>query len=324
MKRLFILLFFILLTNTFFAQTREELKSNSIITSGIISVTIGGDFIITGSFSSTFTERIDQFITRIYNETYTKTLQSIRLQSIEVTKLFAEVDKQFKSYSLRGIVLKRADGKSLKIDLQKFRLNGDFKNNPYLKNDDVIIFPPSNKNKNFFTVNGAVNKRGKFNFVDGDKLSDAIELAQGINKAYDEIKGIEISRLSYDGNQIKIIKTDLKSNIPLKRGDQIRVLADESQRKDYHVIIVGEVNMPGYIAITKNSTTLLEIIKRAGGIMPTGSLRNAKLLSGNVASFFLFKKYGHKFGNKQLLTTEEINEQYLQLENIVMSRMSNL
>ena len=109
MKRLFILLFFILLTNTFFAQTREELKSNSIITSGIISVTIGGDFIITGSFSSTFTERIDQFITRIYNETYTKTLQSIRLQSIKVTKLFAELDKQFKSYSIRGIVLKRAD-----------------------------------------------------------------------------------------------------------------------------------------------------------------------------------------------------------------------
>lgn len=324
MKRLFILLFFILLTNTFFAQTREELKSNSIITSGIISVTIGGDFIITGSFSSTFTERIDQFITRIYNETYTKTLQSIRLQSIEVTKLFAEVDKQFKSYSLRGIVLKRADGKSLKIDLQKFRLNGDFKNNPYLKNDDVIIFPPSNKNKNFFTVNGAVNKRGKFNFVDGDKLSDAIELAQGINKAYDEIKGIEISRLSYDGNQIKIIKTDLESNISLKRGDQIRVLADESQRKDFHVIIIGEVNMLGYISITKDSTTLLEVIKRAGGILPTGSLRNAKLLSGNVASFFLFKKYGHKFGNKQLLTTEEINEQYLKLENILMSRMSNL
>ena len=48
------------------------------------------------------------------------------------------------------------------------------------------------------------------------------------------------------------------------------------------------------------------------------------MVSGNVDSFFLIKKYGHKFGNKQLLTTEEINEQYLKLENILMSRMSNL
>ena len=316
MKRLFILLFFILLTNTFFAQTREELKSNSIITSSIISVTIGGDFIITGSFSSTFTERIDQFITRIYNETYTKTLQSIRLQSIEVTKLFAEVDKQFKSYSLRGIVLKRADGKSLKIDLQKFRLNGDFKNNPYLKNDDVIIFPPFDGEKNFFTINGAINKPGKYYFVDGDRLSDAIELAQGINKAYENIQGAEISRLNYSVNKIELIKTKLDSHIPLQRCDQIRVLADETQRKDFHVIVAGEVNLPGYIPITKNSTSLSEVIKRAGGIKATGSLRRARLLSGNVASFILSNILSKK--------TEAINKQYLKLEYILMSRMSNL
>lgn len=319
MKRIFALLFFILLTNTFFAQTREELKNNPIVTSSIISVTIGGDFVITGSFPSTFTERLDQFITRIYNQAYTKALQSIR-----DTKLIIEINKRFKSFSLRGIVLKRADGKLLNVDLQKFRLNGDLKNNPYLKNDDVIIFPPFDKKRNFFTVNGAVNKRGKFYFVDGDKLSDAIELAQGINKAYGKIKGIEISRLSYDGNQMKLIETDIESNIPLKRGDQIRVLADETQRKDFHVIVVGEVNMPGYIAITKNNTTLLDVIKRAGGIKPTGSLRRARLLSGNVAAFILSKKYGLKFDNNKLSTTEAINKQYLKLEDILMSRMSNL
>ncbi|HED08634.1 MAG TPA: hypothetical protein ENI57_11000, partial [Ignavibacteria bacterium] len=116
MKRIFTLLFFILLTNTFFAQTREELKNNPIVTSSIISVTIGGDFVITGSFPSTFTERLDQFITRIYNQAYTKALQSIR-----DTKLIIEINKRFKSFSLRGIVLKRADGKLLNVDLQKFR-----------------------------------------------------------------------------------------------------------------------------------------------------------------------------------------------------------
>ncbi len=319
MKRIFSLLTLILIVNTLFAQTKEDLKSNPLVTSSLISVTIGGDFVITGSFPSTFTERVDQFITRIYNEAYTKALQSLR-----DPKLIAEVNKKFKDISLRGILLKRADGKTLNIDLQKFRLNGDFKNNPYLKNDDVIIFPPTDKDKNFITINGAVNKGGKFVFVEGDKLSDAIELAQGINKAYNKIIGVEISRLSYDGNKINLIKTDLKSNIPLKRGDQIRVLADETQRLDFHVLVIGEVNMPGYISITKNNTTLSDVIKRAGGIKPTGSLRRAKLLSGNVASYILMNKYGLKLKSFENLTSEEINNVYLEFENILMSRMSNL
>ena len=41
----------------------------------------------------------------------------------------------------RGLILKNANGEEIIIDLAKFRVNGDFINNPYLKNDDVIIFP---------------------------------------------------------------------------------------------------------------------------------------------------------------------------------------
>jgi len=319
MRKLFVFFIIIFLLKTLNAQNKTDFKNNPLAAASIISVTIGGDFVITGSFPSTFTERVDQFVTRIYNEAYTKTLQSLK-----DTKLIAEVNNKFKNISLRGILLKRTDGKTLHIDLQKFRLNGDFKNNPYLKNDDVIIFPPADKNKNFFTVNGAVNKHGKFYFVEGDRLSDAIELAQGINKAYDKIKGIEISRLSFDGTKIKNINTNIESNMLLKRGDQIRVLADETQRKDFHVIVAGEVNMPGYISITKNNTTLHDVIKSAGGIKPTGSLRRARLLSGNIASFILYKKYGLKIDDENKLTVEEINNRYLKLEDLLMSRMSNL
>lgn len=319
MRRILALLSLILIINSTNAQTTEDLKNNPLITASIISVTIGGDFVITGSFPSTFTERVDQFITRIYNEAYSKALQSLR-----DTKLIEQLNGQFKSIPLRGIVLKRADGQSLNIDLLKFRLNGDFANNPYLKNDDVIIFPPSNMIKNFFTINGAVNKPGKFYFVEGDKLSDAIELAQGINKAYDKITGVEISRLSYDGNKIDLIKTNIEKNIPLQRGDQIRLLANETQRLDFHVVVVGEVNMPGYISITKNNTTLYDVIKRAGGIKKTAFLSHSKLMSGNVANYILAGKYDLKFKTDEYLTTQDISDKLLELENILMSRMSNL
>ena len=156
MKRIFILLFFILFANTFFTQSREELNSNSIATSSIISVTVGGDFAVTGSFPSTFTERLDQFITRIYNQAYTRAIGNIK-----EPWLIAQINRQFKKYPIRGIKLKRSSGEIINIDLLKFRLNGDFKNNPYLTNDDVLIFPPFDEDNIFFTINGAVNKPGR-------------------------------------------------------------------------------------------------------------------------------------------------------------------
>jgi len=83
---------------------------------------------------------------------------------------------------LRNITLKRTNGEELKLDLMKFRRTGDFVNNPYLKNDDVLIFPSSDLDRNFFSINGAINKPGKYHFRDGDKLNNAIELAMELIK----------------------------------------------------------------------------------------------------------------------------------------------
>ena len=102
-----------------------------------ISVTIGGNFIITGTFSALITERVDQFVTRMYNEAKLRTEGKITdLGTLQ------ELQKEYKKYSLRNITLKRANGEVMKLDLIKFRKTGDFLNNPYLKNDDVLIFAP--------------------------------------------------------------------------------------------------------------------------------------------------------------------------------------
>lgn len=67
--------------------------------------------------------------------------------------------------------IKRSSGEEVILDLEKFKIIWRFKNNPYLKNDDVLIFPPYDMDKNFFTINGAVNRSGKYSFVEGDELS---------------------------------------------------------------------------------------------------------------------------------------------------------
>lgn len=276
MKKLLVCLFLFTM-NIVWAQTeRNERNSNSLLLSSSISITIGGAFVVNGSFPALPTERLDQFITRTYSEVKTELAKDPALANESALMK----DKKL-NFALRDIKLKRATGEEFSIDLKKFRLNGDFKNNPYLKNDDVIIFPPLDMDRNFVSIFGAVNKPVKFQFVEGDKFSDAIEFAQGVSNAYEKIEGYEITRLSYDGNSEQVLKYTIDQNMSLQQGDRIRVVADETSKKDFKVLVLGEVNRPGTVSITKNNTTLKEVINKAGGFKPTADLRIAELIRGS-------------------------------------------
>ncbi len=281
------------------AQTEKNSFSDILAGASLISVSIGGNFPITGSYSASATERVDQFVTRIYNQAY-----NLALGNSPSVEQIANIKREFEKYSLRNIWLKRKNGEQIKIDLIRFRKTGNFDLNPYLKNDDVIIFPSTDIERNFFTVSGAVNSEGKFHFFDGDKLSDALFLVDGINQAYENVHQAEITRLSYDGEKMENLIVDINSDIFLKRGDRIRVMADETQRKDYKALAIGEFNMPGYIPIKKERTNLKEVLDKAGGFTKNADLNNAQVLRG-VNVF------------KSLAFSEEI-------EKLLMMRMSTL
>jgi len=320
MKRILFFFVFVIFMASLHGQI-ENTKGNisAILNNATISVTIGGDFPVTGSFPALINERVDQFITRIYIDARTKAIGSIT--DPETLK---RLNEKLNNFSFRGIIIKRSSGESITIDLQKFRLNGDFKNNPYLKNDDVIIFPPSNIEINFFRISGAVNYPARYPFVEGDKLFDAIELAQGINPAYKDVKHVEINRLSYDGQTMTKLEVNLDTNIPLQRGDRITIIADETQKKDFSALVVGEVHRPGKIGITKHTTTLRNLIEMAGGIRQDASLKRAKLYSGRSLQALIEKEYEIKIKDITELTSKELEEKYMQLDYNLMSRMSNL
>jgi len=294
-----LLLFSFLVYNMLFSQSEtQKSESFNYIGASAISVTIGGTFFVTGTFPASPNERVDQFLTRIFNS-YISSSSEKNERTIDQTDLLKTV-----AFSKRDIVLKRLNGDTLKIDLLKFRITGDFKFNPYLKNDDVLIIPPQNLETNFITINGAVNVPGTFQFVEGDKLSDAVLLAQGLNPAYENVIKAIINRLSIDGEKEQEITVTISENPALSRGDRIRIISEEVERKDYKVYIAGEVYLPGDIPITKNSSTLRQIIQKAGGIKPTADMNRAEIVRG--ANVF-----------KSILFTEEF-EYYL------MQRMSNI
>jgi hypothetical protein len=155
-KKLLLLLF--ICTGIVTSQISDNnLQNNSLLGTATISVTVGGTFPFKGTFPALITERIDEFITRLYNEAV-----DITLRTTNDPELYRKAKEQVVRFSLRGIKLKRVTGEELIIDLQKFRLNGNFENNPYLKNDDVIIFPPYDITTNFISVSGAVHSPGRF------------------------------------------------------------------------------------------------------------------------------------------------------------------
>lgn len=307
MKKLLISLLLILISTKLFSQDEKVGLSSSQLYLQSINVTIGGSFIVTGSFPAYPNERVDQFVSRIFNtarENYLKMLQNKQAQGeLDIYQLLREKNN-IDEFALRNISLKRANGTELKLDLAKFRINGDFKNNPYLSNDDVLVFTVLDLQKDFFSIEGAINQPGKYQYVEGDKLSDAIELAMGINPAYENVQNVSISRLNYDGTKEDVFIYKISDNPEIKRGDRIIIIADETQKRDFKVYIDGEVIRPGNIPITKNNTTIREVLLKAGGFKPTADLNRAEIIRG--ANVF-----------RSVIFSEEF-------ESMMMNRMSNI
>lgn len=302
MKKLFVCIL-IFITINIFAQTELKDKNSSLATIPI-SVTVGGNFIVNGTFSASTNERVDQFVTRMFLAGKNQQLSLLNPLDKDYEKKFAEVNSELKKYPRRDILLKRANGEIIKIDLDKFRLTGDFKYNPYLKNDDVLVFPKYTEYRDFIRIEGAVKDPNRFQYMEGDKVGDAIELAQGLDPAFENIKEMEIYRLNYNGDLDTIIRLPLDYNYPLKRGDKVRILGTAPLRNDYTAFIAGEVNQPGTIALPKNGLPLKEAIKQVGGVRETADLSRTELIRGANAFRSVF-----------------FSEEF---ENLMMRRMANI
>ncbi len=310
MKRFCVILLVLCIFSVAFmwAQTDESstLRRSQAELVQAINVTVGGDFIITGSFTASKMQRLDYFITTLFTKVQDRTLNMITQLSTR-NQLIREMNR----YALRDITLKRANGDQFKVDLLKFRLTGDFKYNPYLMNDDVIIIPAYDDEKSTVEISGAVNNTTKFQFVEGDKLSDAILFAGGINSSYENVEKAEISRLDNTGNKENLIVVNIEDDIVLKRGDRIRILADENQRKNYKVRVIGEVRYQGYIYVAKSGSFLSEVIRKAGGFTVNADLRRAEIIRDYNAIEILQRSQ----------FTTNIEEQWIKLHQIKVLEM---
>lgn len=190
--------------------------------------------------------------------------------------------------STRNVVLHHKDGTQDHVDIVKYLSTKDNRWNPYLREGDVVIVPRKNATKNVIGIYGEVNAPGRYEFVEGDSLHDAIRIGQGFTRLAIQ-DSVEFTRLNLDGTVLTSTIIDVagilagrQPDFVLEPGDRIIVQARTELREDYRVTIQGEVLYPGTYPITKNRTKLRDVIRQAGGFTEFAALKSAELIRRSI------------------------------------------
>jgi protein involved in polysaccharide export with SLBB domain len=190
--------------------------------------------------------------------------------------------------STRNIALRHRDGTTDRVDIPKYLATHEERWNPFLREGDVVIVPSRDRYKNVIGVYGQVNSPGRFEFVPGDRILDALQLAQGLTPLAIPEHAI-FSRLNEDGTVMENHAINLNDviagkgeNTELRSGDRIVVQGSSDLREDYNVDVKGEVKYPATYPITRNRTKLSEIIREAGGFTDYASLRTATIIRRSI------------------------------------------
>jgi len=209
--------------------------------------------------------------------------------------------------SQRRILVSSGDSVRAQVDLFAFLRRGISDSNPYLRDGDVVYVPFI---RDRFVVRGAVNEPAGFEYVPGDRFSDAISFAGGFtSEAFSDtlevVRYLGVERLPVrfyalaGGDLIPARESD-RAHLPrivgrfgseitrgpaeagsypdfeLKPDDLIFVRAIPEYRIKRMVEIAGEVQYPGFYVINEGHDRILDVIQRAGGVTPEAFLLEAR------------------------------------------------
>jgi protein involved in polysaccharide export with SLBB domain len=190
------------------------------------------------------------------------------------------------SSDIRNIKIISKDGSKGVYDLLSFFRKGDYKQNPYLKDGDVVIIEKVNK---VVSIMGHILYPATYEFREGETINDLINLAGGLTyKARKD--SIELIRFEEDGiNQFSqyFSYDNIQQNpIQLKFSDLVVVRELTTYYDEQWVSIEGKIKYPGLYNIVKDKTKLSEIIIQAGGFLEDASLVDATLYRTDADSSY--------------------------------------
>lgn len=179
--------------------------------------------------------------------------------------------------NLRNIKVISKDGSSVQYDFLSFLRFGNYKFNPILREGDVVIIDKADE---IVRISGQVKYPAVYEYLEGESVKELIDLAGGfLSKAKKDT--IEIVSFLANGTMQESKYYSLgelnENNILLKSKDHVIVREIPDYLIDHYVKLEGFVKYPGWYKITKDKTTLVDIINEAGGFRDEASLSDATI-----------------------------------------------
>lgn len=185
------------------------------------------------------------------------------------------------SASLRTVLIRRGNS-VVRADLLRYYATGDLRANPLVRDGDVIVLQPERIEGNSVSVSGAVRLPGSFEFAPGDSLGFLLQIAQGLTEGAMQ-DSVQILRVGADG-MVQSFLVDAGpvlngvSDIALHPNDRILVRERRAAPAPATVSIRGEVRFPGAYPITREKTTISQVLLLAGGLTPEAAPAEALVL----------------------------------------------
>lgn len=181
----------------------------------------------------------------------------------------------------RNILLRRASGEEVRVDLARFLQAGDLDANPTVREGDIVVVPVVDR---VVEVRGRVRFPGIYEYRPGETLADFLSVANGgmdfPANAADSIRLVRYE--TADRSAVHVISTEAARgaqgrSIVVQPQDAIYLPEVSNFKTHRHVMIYGEVLRPGTYPIRPDTTTVRELIGMAGGFTPQASLLRARL-----------------------------------------------
>ena len=168
------------------------------------------------------------------------------------------------------------------VDLERYKITGDSRYNPYVEDGDIIMVPPQ---AGKIGAMGALQRPDFFEFVPGDRLSDLLLLALGpaVDADTDNVilfryEGDMTTRVSHEVDLEGVLAGDPEADMLLKSEDWLNVRAIPEYHSDSQVFISGEVKYPGYYVLEEGGMTLRQLIEQAGDFTQNASLAETRVV----------------------------------------------
>jgi polysaccharide export outer membrane protein len=181
----------------------------------------------------------------------------------------------------RNILLRRASGDTLRVDLVRFLQAGDLSANPTLRDGDVVVVPTIEQT---VEVYGRVRFPGPYEYRGDESLADLLALANGgLEFPPNAADTVQLTRFTNQEQRAFFALPRSEAvgvegqSVPLEPFDAIYVAEFSNYKRQRVATVSGEVRRPGTYPIRPDITTIRDLVALAGGFTPDASLVNATL-----------------------------------------------